>query len=67
MGAISFAFPLVFLFISVAGGFTVSGGVPVAQYTGASSERSTGRVVGQTLVLYYKTIISSMINYFGLV
>lgn len=51
VGAISFAFPLAFLFISVAGEFTVLGGVLVAQYAGASSERSTGRVVGKTLVL----------------
>lgn len=49
VAAISLAFPLIFLFISVGGGFTVAGSTLVAQYTGASSERSAGTVAGQTL------------------
>ena len=49
LGAISLAFPLVFLLISVAGGFTAAGAILVAQYTGAESEGSAGEVAGQTL------------------
>jgi len=49
LGAISLAFPLVFLLISVAGGFTAAGAILVAQYTGAESEGSAAKVVGQTL------------------
>ena len=49
VAAISLAFPLIFLFISVGGGFTVAGSTLVAQYTGAASERSAGTVAGQTL------------------
>jgi putative MATE family efflux protein len=49
VGAISLAFPLVFLLISVAGGFTTAGSILVAQYTGAESEGSAGKVAGQTL------------------
>ncbi|MEF8802146.1 MAG: MATE family efflux transporter [Halolamina sp.] len=49
VAAISLAFPLIFLFISVGGGFTVAGSTLVAQYTGAKSERSAGTVAGQTL------------------
>jgi putative MATE family efflux protein len=49
LAAISLAFPLIFLFISVGGGFTVAGSTLVAQYTGAESEGSAGTVAGQTL------------------
>jgi putative MATE family efflux protein len=49
VGAISVAFPLIFLLISVAGGFTAAGAILVAQYTGAESEGSAGKVAGQTL------------------
>jgi len=48
VGALSLAFPLVFLTISVAGGFTAAGAILVAQYTGADSEGSAGTVAGQT-------------------
>ena len=49
VGALSLAFPLVFLTISVAAGFTAAGAILVAQYTGAESEASAGRVAGQTI------------------
>ncbi|MDZ7702482.1 MAG: MATE family efflux transporter [Halobacteriales archaeon] len=49
VGALSLAFPLVFLTISVAGGFTAAGAILVAQYTGADSEGSAGAVAGQTI------------------
>jgi len=49
VGALSLAFPLVFLMISVAGGFTTAGSILVAQYTGAESEGSAGEVAGATL------------------
>ena len=49
VGALSLAFPIVFLMISVGGGFTAAGAILVAQYTGAESERAAGRFAGQTL------------------
>ncbi len=49
VGAISLAFPLIFLLLSVGGGFTVAGSTLVAQYTGAKSEGSAGKIAGQTL------------------
>ncbi|AFZ73224.1 putative efflux protein, MATE family [Natronobacterium gregoryi] len=49
VGAISLAFPLIFLLIAVAGGFTTAGAILVAQYTGASGDRSAGMVAGQTV------------------
>ena len=50
VGAISLAFPLIFLLIAVAGGFTTAGAILVAQYTGAEGDRSAGLVAGQTVV-----------------
>jgi len=50
VGAISLAFPLIFLLIAVAGGFTTAGAILVAQYTGASGDRSAGLVAGQTVL-----------------
>ena len=49
VGALSLAFPLVFLLIAVAGGFTTAGAILVAQYTGAEGDKSAGLVVGQTV------------------
>ncbi len=51
VAAVSLAFPLIFLLISVGGGFTVAGSTLVAQYVGARSEGSAGTVTGQTLTL----------------
>lgn len=50
VGALSIAWPLIFLFISVAGGFNSAGSILVAQYTGADSEGSVGTVTGNQLV-----------------
>ncbi|MEM4781211.1 MAG: MATE family efflux transporter [Halalkalicoccus sp.] len=49
VGAISLAFPLVFLLIAIAAGFTTAGSILVAQYTGAESDESAGLFAGQTL------------------
>ncbi|PSP27518.1 MATE family efflux transporter [Halobacteriales archaeon QH_2_65_14] len=51
VGALSLAFPLIFLLIAVAGGFTTAGAILVAQYTGAEGDRSAGKVVGQTVTV----------------
>ncbi|WP_254543120.1 MATE family efflux transporter [Halomarina pelagica] len=49
VAAMSIAFPLIFLFLSIGGGFTVAGSILVAQYTGADSGESAGKIAGQTL------------------
>ena len=49
VAALSLAFPLVFLLISVGGGFTAAGAILVAQYTGAGSRRDADRIAAQTL------------------
>ena len=49
VAAISIAFPLIFFLISVGGGFTTAGSILVAQFTGADSEGSAGKVAAQTM------------------
>jgi putative MATE family efflux protein len=63
VAAISLAFPLIFLLISVGGGFTVAGSTLVAQYTGARSEGSASTVAGQTLS--FITLIAAAVGVLG--
>ena len=49
LAAISFAFPLVFLLISLGMGISVAGSVLVAQYTGAGEEREAEYAASQTV------------------
>jgi putative MATE family efflux protein len=65
VAAISLAFPLIFLLLSIGGGFTVAGSTLVAQYTGADSERSAGKVAGQTLA--FVTIVATVLGVAGYV
>ncbi|MFW5955948.1 MAG: MATE family efflux transporter [Halorhabdus sp.] len=62
VGALSIAWPLIFLFISIAGGFNAAGAILVAQYTGADSEGSAGKVTGNqlTFVVGLATILGVM-------
>ncbi|EMA67433.1 MATE efflux family protein [Halorubrum aidingense JCM 13560] len=63
VGAISLAFPLIFLLIAVAGGFTTAGAILVAQYTGADGNRSAGLVAGQTI--FSVSVLSVLIGVGG--
>jgi putative MATE family efflux protein len=49
VSALSYSFPVVFLMISVAGGFTVAGTVLVAQNKGAGNHERVNYVAGQTV------------------
>jgi putative MATE family efflux protein len=49
VGAISLAFPIIFFLIAFGVGFNVAGSTLVAQYMGADSDGSAGKVAGQTL------------------
>ncbi len=64
VGAVSLAFPLIFLLISVAAGFTTAGAILVAQYTGAKGDRSAGLVAGQTVS--FVSLLSVVIAIIGL-
>jgi Na+-driven multidrug efflux pump len=48
VGALSLAFPLIFLLISIGGGFTAAGAILIAQHTGAESGKG-GLIAGQTV------------------
>ncbi len=63
VGALSLAFPLIFLLIAVAGGFTTAGAILVAQYTGAEGDQSAGKVVGQTVTVV--SVLSILIGSVG--
>ncbi|MFB6101256.1 MAG: MATE family efflux transporter [Haloplanus sp.] len=49
LAAISFAFPMVFLIISLGMGLAVAGSILVAQYTGAGEEREAEYAASQTV------------------
>jgi len=51
LAAISFAFPLVFFFISLGLGISVAGSVLVAQHVGGDEEREAGFAASQTISL----------------
>ncbi|GAA0248941.1 MATE family efflux transporter [Halobacterium noricense] len=63
VGAMSIAFPLIFFLISIAGGFTTAGSILVAQYTGADSEGSAGKVAGQ--ILSFVALLSVVLGTLG--
>lgn len=63
VGAISLAFPMIFLLIAFAGGFTTAGAILVAQYTGAKGESEAGKVTGQTFM--FIGILSVIIGVVG--
>ncbi|QFU83311.1 MATE family efflux transporter [Natronorubrum aibiense] len=50
VGAVSLAFPLLFLVIAVGAGFTTAGSILLAQHTGAESSEG-GLIAGQTISL----------------
>ncbi|WP_345782530.1 MATE family efflux transporter [Halostagnicola sp. A-GB9-2] len=65
VGAISLAFPLIFLLIAVAGGFTTAGAILVAQYIGAKGSRSAGLVAGQTVsFVSLLSVVIGVVGYF---
>ena len=65
VGAISLAFPLIFLLIAVAGGFTTAGAILVAQYLGAEGDESAGLVTGQTVTFVgLLSVVIGVVGYF---
>jgi putative MATE family efflux protein len=66
LAAISFAFPMVFLLISLGMGISVAGSVLVAQFTGAGEERDAEYAASQTVT--FAVIVSFILGiagYFG--
>ncbi|MFC7081599.1 MATE family efflux transporter [Halorussus caseinilyticus] len=66
VGAISLAFPIIFFLIAFGGGFNVAGSTLVAQYMGADSDGSAGKVAGQTLGFVVAIgVVLSVVGHFG--
>jgi len=63
VSALSYSWPLVFLMISVAGGFTVAGTVLVAQNKGAGNDDQVNYVAGQTIA--FVTIVALAFSILG--
>ncbi|SEH11195.1 putative efflux protein, MATE family [Natronorubrum sediminis] len=64
VAAISFAFPIIFLIISIGGGFTVAGTILIAQHKGADNHEEVDHVVGQTMsFVLLVSIVASIIGY----
>ncbi|ELY90410.1 MATE efflux family protein [Natrialba hulunbeirensis JCM 10989] len=63
LSAITFAFPIVFLMISLALGVSVAGSVLVAQHTGAGNEKRAAYAASQTMA--YAFIISVVLGILG--
>lgn len=62
--ALGFSWPLVFLMISVGGGFSVAGSVLVAQHKGAGNETAVDHVAGQTMgFVFLVAVIFSGLGY----
>ncbi len=65
LAAISFAFPMVFLLISLALGLSVAGSVLVAQHTGAGRERKAEHAASQTIsYAIIASLVLGVIGYF---
>ncbi|ELZ24560.1 MATE efflux family protein [Haloterrigena salina JCM 13891] len=63
LSAISFAFPMVFLMISLALGLSVAGSVLVAQHVGAGNERKAEYAASQTMA--YAVVASLVLGVVG--
>ncbi|KAB1187674.1 MULTISPECIES: MATE family efflux transporter [Haloferax] len=63
VSALSFSWPLVFLMISIGGGFTVAGTVLVAQNKGAGNHDRVDHVAGQTIA--FVTLLSIFFSAVG--
>jgi putative MATE family efflux protein len=65
VSALSYSWPLVFLMISVAGGFTVAGTVLVSQYKGAGEEQMVDYAAGQTIA--FVVVVAAFFSVVGYV
>ena len=63
LAAITFAFPMVFLLISLGMGISVAGSVLVAQYTGANQKRQATYAASQTVTFAF--IVSAILGVTG--
>ena len=63
VAAVSLSFPIVFLFISIGGGFTVAGTVLVAQNVGAGKDEDANYIAGQTIA--FVGVVAVLLSFLG--
>jgi len=63
VAAVSFSFPIIFLVISVGGGFAMAGTIFVAQYKGRGDVKQVDFVSAQTLLMF--TTIATVLSILG--
>lgn len=65
VAAVSVSFPIIFLMISLGGGFTIAGSTLVAQFTGAKNPKMVNHVTAQTIIIILiAATILSLTGYF---
>lgn len=64
VAAVSLSFPIIFLMITLGGGFSIAGTILVAQYKGRKDEKQIEHITAQTIVLMLiVSLICSVIGY----
>lgn len=64
VAAVSLSFPIIFLLISLGGGFAIAGSILVAQYKGKEDSKQINIITGQTLTMVaIVSLITTVIGY----
>lgn len=64
LAAVSVSFPITFLAVALASGFTVAGTTLIAQYAGAKNKKMVNHVAAQTiLMVFVVSIVLSLLGY----
>ena len=65
VAAVSLSFPIIFLLISLGGGFAIAGTILVSQYKGKKDQQGIDHIATQTMILViFLSAILSVIGYF---
>ena len=63
VAAVSLSFPIIFLIITLGGGFSLAGTILVSQYKGKKDQKQVNHVAGQTIIVM--TLISIILSIIG--
>lgn len=64
VAAVSLSFPVIFLLMTLGGGFSLAGTILVAQYRGRKDQENVNYVTSQTiLIMFFVSVVISLIGY----
>ncbi len=64
VAAVSLSFPIIFLLISIGGGFTIAGSILIAQYKGKKEQDNVDHIAAQTIIVaLFSALVLSTIGY----